>query len=276
MEIPQPSCYSEIDWKQLRANALSRKGWQSKTSKEWDLKAKSFSGRNRNSEYSDLVLAQLPLEEGQTVLDIGSGPGTLSLPIAQRVSAVTALDFSNGMLNTLNSIAEKENITNIKTVQCAWEDDWNSQGISPHDIAIASRSMGVRDLDSALLKINQYATKFVFICDRIGATPFDAEAFKAINRPFLAGPDYIYTINCLYSLGIFPNITVLKLNPEITFNSFEDALNSYKWMFKDLTTTEEKNLTSYVDGRIVKREGHRLTICRPTPVQWALIWWSKV
>jgi SAM-dependent methyltransferase len=275
MLLSPPQIYEDIDWPLLRANAMQKKGWKNKGPEQWDKKAGSFAKRNRDSLYTSLFLAQLPLQKSHTVLDIGCGPGTLALPIAVHVKSVTALDFSSRMLSTLDDLAKKENITNICSVQCSWEDNWKEKGIEPHDIAIASRSMGVEDLPAALEKIDQFGKRFVFLSDRIGATPFDEQAFKALGRDFLPGPDYIYTLNILYTLGIHANMTVLTLDRTVTYDNMDSAVSSYSWMFNDISATELKLLKKYISSRIIEKNGEKITVERENPPRWALIWWAK-
>lgn len=275
MANPKIHTFSDIDWVALRANDFKKKTWRNKGQKEWDAKAKSFAARNKSSLYIDLFLALLPLESDMSVLDVGSGSGTLAIPIAGKVASVTAIDFSKGMLQVLDDFAFETNISNIKTVHCAWEDDWQAKGLQPHDIAIASRALGVEDLETALKKIDTYATKYVFLTDRIGSTPFDEAAFTAIGRAFIGGPDYIYTINMLYTLGIYANISVLTLEREITFRSMEEAIKSYSWMFNDITEDETTALENYLQQLIIKEENNQLTLSRRVPPRWAAIWWQK-
>ncbi len=275
MDDSAPQVYADIDWSKLRANALAGKGWQEKGPGEWDQKAGSFAGRNKSSVYVELVLSHLPLDSSYTVLDIGSGPGTLAIPMAKQVRSVTAIDFSPGMLGILNEIAREQNLDNIHTVQCAWEDDWQKKGLQPHDIAIASRSMGVKDLTSALLKLNDYGSRYIFLTDRIGSTPFEEGAFEALGRPFTPGPDYIYTLNLLYTLGIFPNVTVLKLERDVDYPSMAEAIKSYSWMFHDITPEEILALKKYLTAKIIRSNNGRITVRRDSPPQWALIWWEK-
>jgi SAM-dependent methyltransferase len=270
-----PKIYTDIDWTTLRANALAQKGWQEKGPGEWDKKARSFAGRNKSATYIDLVLAHMVLDSSFTVLDIGSGPGTLAIPLAKRVQSVTAIDFSSAMLDTLKEIAGEEEVENICTVQCAWEDDWQEKGLQPHDIAIASRSMGVKDLPAALGKIDSYATKYVFLTDRVGSTPFEEGAFTALGRSFSPGPDYIYTLNTLYTMGIYPNVTILKLERDVPYPSMADAMKSYSWMFGDITEAETLALERYLKGKIIHAAGEQITIRRDSPPRWALIWWAK-
>ena len=275
MEKNRPFSYEDLDWPELRRQAQAKKGWRNKGPQEWDAKASSFANRNKSSAYIDLFLAQLPLDSTLTVLDIGSGPGTLALPLARRYASVTAIDFSRKMLDVLRSLAQEEGVGNITTVHCAWEDDWQEKGLAPHDIAIASRAMAVEDLEAALTKINAYAKKYVFLSDRVGPTPFDVEAFAAIGRPFNGGPDYIYTLNMLYSLGIHANVSILTLERELTFPSMEEAFRSYAWMFNEMSDAEVSALTSYLASRIIKSDEHSLTLLRPEPPRWAVIWWRK-
>lgn len=270
-----PRIYQDIDWALLRANAFADKGWKSKSAGDWDKKASSFAGRNKSNSYVDHFISHLPLQAKLTVLDIGCGPGTLAIPIAQKVSSVTALDFSSGMLTTLKQLAVEADVTNITTVQAAWEDDWHERNVSSHDIAIASRSMSVHDLEMAINKINSFANKYVFLSDRIGSTPFEVGAFEALGREFSPGPDYIYTLNTLYSMGIYPNVSVISLEQDSTFSSFDEAVASFKWMFNNLSPEEEILLNKFVEKRIIERTAERIVVRRHTPPKWAIIWWAK-
>ncbi len=267
--------HSDIDWIKLWQNARDRKGWASKGPAEWDKKSSSFASRNKTSPYIDLLMSHLPLEADMTVLDVGSGPGTLALPIAKKVHSVTALDFSPGMLAILQDSARENGQKNIRTVECAWEDDWDAKSILPHDIAIASRSMSVDNIAEAIKKLNAHSSKYVFITDRISPTPFDPLLFEALGRNFESGPDYIYTLNILYTMGIHPNVTILELERELRFDNIDQALQSYSWMIKDLTTSEEHTLKRYLENTSTQNEQGRLVIHRDPPPRWALIWWDS-
>lgn len=270
-----PLTYADLDWNELWRQARARKSWGSKGAEDWDKKAGSFSSRNKSSPFVSLVLARLPLDSALTVLDVGSGPGTLALPIAPRVKSVTAIDYSTVMLATLDNLASQAGIENIRTVRCSWEDDWSAFAIDRHDIAIASRSLGVADLRAALQRLDRFASRYVFIVDRISPTPFDPEAFAAIGRPFSAGPDYIYTLNILYTLGIHPHVDILRLDRDSRFADIEDAFRSYIWMFNEMSADEKSRLRRYLESKSRPCDDGRICLRRQVPPQWALIWWEK-
>lgn len=266
---------ADIDWNQLWRNARRQKSWSGKGASDWDRKAPSFAARNAGSPYVSLLMERLPLAPDFTVLDMGCGPGTLAVPLAERVQAVTAVDYSAGMLDVLRGKVAEEHIENIHLIQGAWEDDWQKLGIGQHDIAIASRSLAVEDLAAALVKLNQAARKYVFISDRIAPTPFDPGAFAAVGREFQSGPDYIYTLNILYSMGIHPQVEVLSLGRDLEFTSVDEAVLTYSWMLRDLTAGEQDALRGYLLSRIIEDKGGKIVIRRQYPARWALIWWKK-
>ena len=192
----------DIDWGLIWRDSRKKRSCRNKGRKDWDRKAPSFARRNMRSSYIERLLAFIAPVPEDTVLDVGCGPGTLAVPLAARSRLVTAIDYSAGMLEELKAEAGRQSLSNIVPVQASWEDDWQKIGIAPHDIAVASRSLSVDDLEAALVKLDKWALKKVVITDRVGAGPFDPDVFAAIGRPFDPGPDYILTVNMLYSMGI--------------------------------------------------------------------------
>ncbi len=274
MHVPRSITYDDIDWNLLWKNSRARKSWTSKGAEDWNKKARSFSARVMDSPYVNLLLAQIPVKEHHTVLDIGCGPGTLALPLARKASHVTALDYSEKMIEILQHHISEKAYTNITPHLCSWEDDWERQGIQPADIAIASRSMSVDNLSGAIDKINSFAQKYVFLADRINPSPYDPDAFAAIGRTFNSGPDYIYTLNMLYSKNIHANITVIELDREVFYPDLHQILDTYRWMFKDLTAEEEKKLENYIVSYTTPSSTNEGYIFHHNhPPKWAVIWW---
>lgn len=275
MKCSSPFTYADIDWMRLWTNDRAQRSWSSKGAADWDKKAPSFAQRNNQSQYNSLFLSRLPLEPSFSILDVGSGPGTITLPIARQVHTVTAIDYSQKMLDIVQERSKKEGLSNINCVHCSWEDDWQHYNIEPADIVIASRSMNVADLSMAIDKLNSYAKRYIFISDRIAPSPFDPDVFAAIGRDFNSGPDYIYTLNLLYSKAIHPHVEILQLTQDIEFENMDEALESYTWMIKEITSSELKQLKQYLTSRTILSEKGRVVITRRHPPRWALIWWKK-
>ncbi|MHB1183675.1 MAG: class I SAM-dependent methyltransferase [Desulfobulbia bacterium] len=267
--------YQDIDWDTMWRESRAHKSWKKKKSSDWDQRAAGFAERNLDSPFVAQFLSRLQVEPEWSVLDVGCGPGTLAIPLARQVRRITALDYSAAMLDELGKRARQESLTNIRTIQGSWDDDWQKLSIARHDIAIASRSLSVDNLADALRKLNDWANKGVYLADRVGAGPFDPNLFAAIGRNFQPGPDYIFTVNILYTLGIHAHVDFITLDQQRTYGSREEALQSHRWMVDNLTRAEEAQLTAYVDARLSQLDENTWQFSRQTAPQWALIWWRK-
>jgi ubiquinone/menaquinone biosynthesis C-methylase UbiE len=66
-----------------------------------------------------VIIEHLDLEPNMAVLDVGSGPGRVAVPLAERVrnGEVVALDIQEGMLRRAREKAQNANISNIRFVQ---------------------------------------------------------------------------------------------------------------------------------------------------------------
>jgi ubiquinone/menaquinone biosynthesis C-methylase UbiE len=66
------------------------------------------------------IVERLDLRPGMAVLDVGCGPGRLTIPIARQVGlagAVVAMDIQSGMLQRAQEKARAANLTNIEFLQ---------------------------------------------------------------------------------------------------------------------------------------------------------------
>lgn len=82
----------------------------------WDLVADGYAefGPAIMAPFSAHALELAALSADSHVVDVAAGPGTLSLPAAERVARVTAIDFSEPMLERLAEDARAAGLTNIE------------------------------------------------------------------------------------------------------------------------------------------------------------------
>jgi ubiquinone/menaquinone biosynthesis C-methylase UbiE len=69
---------------------------------------------------AQLLLERADVQAGMRVLDVGCGPGRLTLPAAQRVGAageVTALDIQSAMLERVRRKLAAQHVTNVRLLQ---------------------------------------------------------------------------------------------------------------------------------------------------------------
>jgi len=83
------------------------------------------------------IVDQLELRRGMRVLDVGCGPGRVTLPVARKLGPdgeVIAVDVQSGMLSRTRERAAMANLNNIRFVQCA-------VGVDPLDVHDADRAL---------------------------------------------------------------------------------------------------------------------------------------
>ena len=229
--------------------------------------------RDRNG-LSRCIPEDLDPEPRWSVFDMACGGGTLAIPLAKKVREVTAVDFSDRMLEIVKEKCREEDIANVTTINARWEDDWSAHGIGVYDVVIASRSLVVDDLRAALLKLDAAARERVYVSTIVGDGPYDRRVFEALGRPLNMGPDYIYNYNLLYQMGIHAELAFIEEKNHKAFESREDALNSMRWMLDDLSLSEEQALKGYLDEHLVPGEaGWKMDYDRS--IRWAVMWWRK-
>lgn len=266
---------SDIDWDGLIKSIRDRRPKRSEPDQHyWDKRAVSFVDHAGKTAYPDAFLRVMDPQHEWTVLDMGCGGGTLALPLAERVKEITAVDYSDKMIEMLGAEIQRRGIKNIKTIKACWEDDWSEMNIGIHDVAIASRSLSVDDLHGAIMKLIGAARKRVYISTVVGDGPYDRRIFNAIGRELIPAVDYIYIYNLLFQMGIHAGITFI---PEETIRTFDDlnaARNYFKWMLNEMTLKEEYNLDRYLRENTVIRNGSAVIEYKKA-FKWAVIWWDK-
>ena len=263
-----------IDWNVLWRESHAGQFKPSRDPGFWDKRAPEFAKHAKSGNYPRQFMAILNPQPEWRVLDIGSAAGTLAIPLATQVKAVTAVDPSARMRELLQARCQQEGIDNIRVVGGRWEDDWDALGIGVHDVAIASRSLIVEDLQSAIEKLQRHASRRVVLSAMVADGPRDRRIIEAAGREFTNGADYIVVVNLLRQMGIYANLTFTCSDLARTYRDVEDALGGMRWMLPELTANEEDRLRNHLARTLVRENGHWKLPYRRV-VRWAVIWWDK-
>ncbi|RXJ95155.1 SAM-dependent methyltransferase [Malaciobacter molluscorum] len=260
--------FEDIDFNEMYKKQKEKTTFKPKSSEDWNNKAPSMNERVHSSIYNDEFLNRLDLNGVDTLLDVGCGVGNLSLKLAKKLHKVYSLDYSSKMLELLIDNAKKQNINNITTINKSWYDDWDD--VPNADLVIASRSMEVKDMKEALLKLNKKANKKVVITYKKGGSFVSNEILDALKKDIVKKPDYIYILNILYSLGIYAKIDFINSEGRNTiYSSKERFIQSISWSIGSLSEDEIKNLEIYYDSLPNEQKD------KEEYVQWAMISWNK-
>jgi len=110
----------------------------------------------------DLLVNRLKREvqTHQTVLDVGAGGGSLSLPLALSCRHVTAVEPSSSMAEVLNQQASDFSIQNVSLVQAKWED----AEVEAADVVLCCHVLYVvADIETFVRKLESHARQSVLV-----------------------------------------------------------------------------------------------------------------
>lgn len=249
---------------------------------KWNDRAQEYGLRGDDSSYVSSFIAGMKLEPGRsyTILDVGCGPGTLSLPLAAAGHTVYALDFSSGMLGELAQRDSSGFIAQGKIIPVcgAWEDDWNALGIPTVDIAIASRSTMVADLHAALTKLNAHTNESVCLTlAGLGSPKFDEVLACALGKERPGDADFVYCFNMLVQMMMRPEVSYIVSRREDRYATKAQAFEAARAMFPGLTTEEQAQLITFMRDHLVRVESDRETYWvkdYPHIVDWVFMRWE--
>lgn len=240
-----------------------------KPASEWDARAADMSRKALQSRYVDEFIGRMNLAGTQTLLDVGCGPGTICLPLAERLSRVIGLDFSRKMLDELLANAAALGHGNVEALHLAWEDDWSA--VPACDIVVASRSTTVEDMAAALVKLNDKAKRRVYMTHLVGGRFIDPAVIEAVGRSAStppALPDYIYIVNILYRMGIHPRLDYIEHEGRLAgAANFDEFAARVAWALGELSEPERARLADWYARQPMPLAS--------APMRWAFISWEK-
>ncbi len=189
--------------------------------KNWDRRAKGFAKRvdspesvQRKERIFSMLKEAGALGAGTRVLDIGAGPGSWAIPMAEEAGAtVTAVEPSGGMVNILKEKMAQKGIgpDRICIDPRAWQEvDVQKEGLAGQfDLVFASMSPGVND-PKTLDKAMKASRKFCYLSTFSGGGmrgSYNALWQKITGRELESQSwDFIYPFCYVYALGYRPRI----------------------------------------------------------------------
>lgn len=181
----------DIDFADLYLQQLKLAHRTEKTPDHWDQRAEKMAENcaSPTDSYLQQLIAKIDLQGAQTLFDMGCGPGTVSLALADKLTTIYGVDYSQGMLNVAARRAAALKADNVHWIQRAWEEDWSD--LPRCDIAVASRSTLVADMRQAMSKLNNQARLRVYTTHLVSTSFVSPAIQRAAGREVIELPNYI-------------------------------------------------------------------------------------
>jgi ubiquinone/menaquinone biosynthesis C-methylase UbiE len=267
----------EINWNRMWIEATENASWRTRRgdmTEFWNKRARRYSESLKHNDRSMQMISKLDTDPECTVLDIGAGPGTLTIPLAKIVKHVTVVEPSSEMLACLKKNAADEGLTNITCINRKWEDAIPGADLDEYDVVIASYSLAMLDMKAALSKMNRVARRSVYLFTFAGDRAWDYNELwhRLYGEEYRAAPDYIYLYNILHGMGIHADVEIADTEYKERFSSMDEAVEQWMENFDATTPEAEEVIRSYLSENLVMEDG---AFWSKHEMKGAMIHWRK-
>ena len=166
--------------------------------KDFQIKSnEDFSNRYKWNDYESgrkvvNILGNI-LNKDLKVLEIGPGPGTLTIPLSEEVRKITCVEASKANLEILKGNLEEKGIKNYELINEYWE---RAEIENRFDLVVCSHFLWmVEDLERHLERMEQFSSRYCVIVQPCGRDEVVKKAFEEICKERYKGqfePDADY------------------------------------------------------------------------------------
>jgi ubiquinone/menaquinone biosynthesis C-methylase UbiE len=230
-----------------------------------------------NIHRTEAVIRGTNITADSRILDIGAGPGTLAIPFAQKVSHVTAVEPAEGMCSVMREKMAEQCVSNIDIVQKRWEDvDVAADLAAPYDVVIASFSLGMADIRSAIEKMQQASSRYVYLYHFAGPTSWDMqwqELWQKLHgQNYQPGPKSDVLYNVLYQMGIYPNVMTFPLEHNQMYSNLDEAMAALAPQAQAETEEQKAILREHLQTALREEDG---ALVMPGSSIRVKMWWAR-
>jgi len=183
-------------WKKMRNERISK--LRVTYDKDFPIKsAEDFSNRYKWNDYISgreavNILGNI-LNKDFEVLEIGPGPGTLTIPLSEKVRKITCVETSKANLQILKENLKQRGIENFELINENWE---KAKIDDNFDLVVCSHFLWmVEDLEKHLERMEQFSNRYCVIVQPCGRDEVVKRAFEEICKERYTGqfePDAEY------------------------------------------------------------------------------------
>ncbi|MBI9109329.1 MAG: class I SAM-dependent methyltransferase [Spirochaetales bacterium] len=267
-----------VDWNELWGINLLNASWRRNRENPvalWDKRAIAYNRMiaSRTAQ-TEQIMNKLEIRADDCVLDIGSGPGTLTIPLAEIAAEVTAVDPSSKMIDCIKEKVKKAGYENISYVNRTWEDAISGIDFDNIDVVVACHCLIMPDMKEALRKMNAAAGRRVYLFRFAGITggAFEKLWPELYDEKFRPNPDYIYIVNILHQMGIYADIEILEQRTTRIFSSCDEAVDDLLESFVDPPENARQIIYRYMKKTLESKNG---ALCLEQDFKVAMISWHK-
>ena len=206
-------------------------------------------GRNATEALSEL------LDDDFEVLEIGSGPGVLTIPLAEKVKKIVAVESSKTAVNYLRGNIKESQVENVEVMNENWLEIDDREIEGRFDFVVCSHFLWqVKDIEKHLKRMENASNKYCAIIQPAGRDILVKEMWTKITGEGYEGefdPDgdyFVYFI--LRQLGRLVNVRIMEYTIEKTFEQEVRYIASFIGKYVEVDTHVKEVIEKYASDRL--------------------------
>ncbi|MBW1613440.1 MAG: methyltransferase domain-containing protein [Deltaproteobacteria bacterium] len=181
-----------INWQETWDKMRSERFRKLRVTYDKDFQIKStedFSNRCKWNDYESgrevvNILGNI-LNKDFEALEIGPGPGTLTVPLSEKVRKITCIEASKANLEILKGNLKEKRIKNFELINEYWE---KAKIENSFDLVVCSHFLWmVEDIEKHLERMEQFSNRYCVIVQPCGRDKVVKKAFEEICKERYAG-----------------------------------------------------------------------------------------
>ena len=269
----------ELNWKEVWEEKQKQRMRPLKVVYEREFQAKfaedySEMAKYNNYEYGRKAVEALSemLDKDFEVLEIGAGPGTLTIPLAKNVKKVVAVESSETAVEYLKRNIKGSQIENVEIINRNWMEVDDREIKDRFDLAVCSHFLWqVKDLEKHLKKMENASNNYCAVIQPAGRDSIVKELWTKITGESYRGefdPDADYfAYSILRQWGRLVNVRAMNYSIERNFEQEVRYIASFIGKYVEIDARVKEIIEQYVSEKGLRKEK------RSAVVMW---WWVPV
>jgi len=251
----------ELNWQEVWEEKQKERMRSMKIEYDKDFRAKFAEDLSEIAKYNDYeygreateALSEI-LDKDCEVLEIGAGPGTLTIPLARRVKRIVAVEFSEAAAGYLKRNMNESRIANVEILNANWLEVDDREIRDGFDLVVCSHFLWqVKDVEKHLRRMENASSRYCAVIQPVGRAEIVKELWrKIIGKDYRDefDPDADYFVYLILRLwGGLINVRTMNYSIERNFEQEVRYIASFIGRYVEVDAHVKETIEQYVSER---------------------------
>ncbi|MFP4521261.1 MAG: class I SAM-dependent methyltransferase [Fibrobacterota bacterium] len=253
----------KIDWEEIWRDAVCGRTDEMLENQRddrlyWSKRAQNYSDSQTADDFifgrSVCEALEEKLNPEDSIIDIGAGPGTITIPLAEKVRKATIVEPASGMVQVFRENAAKKRLNNYEVINCGWEEYDAEKNEDVFDLAVSSHVLWhFSDIWKEISRIEKVSKGYCCLVNGInGDTGFEKLKEKItgkINTKGYSPSLHLILYNLLFEKGRKADVKIIEYKQNIPVESWISSREMVIARYIDMTSEIKKTIREYFLSR---------------------------